>query len=191
MVYYGQSSCESDLDRYLESLKFLWRRRPQSRESPIIINTMGWVKGQIRLRSVTAESNTGTQCLNQCLSPGVHRIWISAPGGHDPLLPSVARHPAGPQWYHPMSRPHPRVSADSPRVSDAPTCSDSSGWVYREPQPPQKLHSSYHTVNIPGSGTTGKRVSIPLSACVVFNSQHWSFLHQLWVHCVWQETPAQ
>ncbi|TMS15784.1 Polynucleotide 5'-hydroxyl-kinase NOL9 [Larimichthys crocea] len=45
MIYYGQSSCESDLDRYLESLKSLWRRRSQSREAPVIINTMGWVKG--------------------------------------------------------------------------------------------------------------------------------------------------
>lgn len=45
MIYYGQSSCETDLDRYLESLKSLWRRRSQSRETPVIINTMGWVKG--------------------------------------------------------------------------------------------------------------------------------------------------
>lgn len=45
MIYYGQSSCETDLDRYLESLKSLWRRRPLSRETPIVINTMGWVKG--------------------------------------------------------------------------------------------------------------------------------------------------
>ncbi|KAM9856099.1 polynucleotide 5'-hydroxyl-kinase NOL9 [Aulostomus maculatus] len=45
MVYYGQSSCESDLDRYLECLKSLWRRRPLSRETPVIVNTMGWVKG--------------------------------------------------------------------------------------------------------------------------------------------------
>uniref|UniRef100_A0A1A7XJ01 Polynucleotide 5'-hydroxyl-kinase NOL9 n=1 Tax=Iconisemion striatum TaxID=60296 RepID=A0A1A7XJ01_9TELE len=45
IIYYGQTSCESDLERYLESLKSLWRQRPQSREMPIIINTMGWVKG--------------------------------------------------------------------------------------------------------------------------------------------------
>nr|XP_046253422.1 polynucleotide 5'-hydroxyl-kinase NOL9 [Scatophagus argus]XP_046253423.1 polynucleotide 5'-hydroxyl-kinase NOL9 [Scatophagus argus] len=45
MIYYGQTSCEPDLDRYLESLKSLWRRRPLSRETPVIINTMGWVKG--------------------------------------------------------------------------------------------------------------------------------------------------
>lgn len=45
MIYYGQTSCESDLDRYLESLKSLWRRRSQNRETPVVINTMGWVKG--------------------------------------------------------------------------------------------------------------------------------------------------
>ncbi|XP_022618808.1 polynucleotide 5'-hydroxyl-kinase NOL9 [Seriola dumerili] len=45
MIYYGQSTCESDLDRYLETLKALWRRRSQSRETPVIINTMGWVRG--------------------------------------------------------------------------------------------------------------------------------------------------
>nr|XP_020474626.1 polynucleotide 5'-hydroxyl-kinase NOL9 [Monopterus albus] len=45
MIYYGQTSCESDLERYLESLKSLWRRRSKSRETPVIINTMGWVKG--------------------------------------------------------------------------------------------------------------------------------------------------
>lgn len=126
----------------------------------------------------------GKKCLNRCLSPAVRRIWISAPGGHDPLLSSDTCHPAGSQWCHPMPRPHPRVSADSPGVSDAPTCSDSSGWVYREPHPPQKLHSSYRTVNIPGSGTTRNRVSIPRSACVVFNSQYWSWLHHLWAHRV-------
>ncbi|XP_029361888.1 polynucleotide 5'-hydroxyl-kinase NOL9 [Echeneis naucrates] len=45
MIYYGQSTCESDLDRYLESLKSLWRRRSQSRETPVVLNTMGWVRG--------------------------------------------------------------------------------------------------------------------------------------------------
>ncbi|XP_033826171.1 polynucleotide 5'-hydroxyl-kinase NOL9 [Periophthalmus magnuspinnatus] len=45
MIYYGESSCESDLDRYLEALKSLWHSQPQSREGPVIINTMGWVKG--------------------------------------------------------------------------------------------------------------------------------------------------
>ncbi|XP_028849801.1 polynucleotide 5'-hydroxyl-kinase NOL9 [Denticeps clupeoides] len=43
MVYYGQATCQSDMDRYLESLKLLWRH--YSRETPVVINTMGWVKG--------------------------------------------------------------------------------------------------------------------------------------------------
>lgn len=45
MIYYGQSSCESDLERYLDALKSLWHRRALNREQPLIINTMGWVKG--------------------------------------------------------------------------------------------------------------------------------------------------
>ncbi|XP_062397026.1 polynucleotide 5'-hydroxyl-kinase NOL9 [Sardina pilchardus] len=43
MVYYGQADCQSDLDRYLESLKSLWRH--SSGDMPVIINTMGWVRG--------------------------------------------------------------------------------------------------------------------------------------------------
>uniref|UniRef100_A0A3Q4G332 Polynucleotide 5'-hydroxyl-kinase NOL9 n=1 Tax=Neolamprologus brichardi TaxID=32507 RepID=A0A3Q4G332_NEOBR len=55
MIYYGQSSCNSDLDRYVESLKSLWCRRSQTREAPIIINTMGWVKGQCALPSLLVD----------------------------------------------------------------------------------------------------------------------------------------
>ncbi|KAM9445313.1 polynucleotide 5'-hydroxyl-kinase NOL9 isoform 1-T4 [Clarias gariepinus] len=59
MVFYGQADCQADLDRYLDSLKSLWRH--YSGENPVIINTMGWVKGHgfqvlvdlIRLFSVT------------------------------------------------------------------------------------------------------------------------------------------
>lgn len=43
MVFYGQADCQADLDRYLDSIKWLWRQ--YSGENPIIINTMGWVKG--------------------------------------------------------------------------------------------------------------------------------------------------
>ncbi|XP_077569974.1 polynucleotide 5'-hydroxyl-kinase NOL9 [Stigmatopora nigra] len=45
MVYYGNASCDSDLSRYMESLKSLWGSHSKSRETPIIINTMGWIKG--------------------------------------------------------------------------------------------------------------------------------------------------
>ncbi|XP_035500291.1 polynucleotide 5'-hydroxyl-kinase NOL9 [Scophthalmus maximus] len=74
MIYYGQSSCESDLDRYLESLKSLWRRRSPSRETPVVINTMGWVKGfgfqllvdMIRLFPVSHVVQLGHGGVTQC-----------------------------------------------------------------------------------------------------------------------------
>ncbi|XP_051280550.1 polynucleotide 5'-hydroxyl-kinase NOL9 [Dicentrarchus labrax] len=74
MIYYGQSSCEADLERYLESLKSLWRRRSQSRETPVIINTMGWVKGfgfkllvdMIRFFPVSHVVQLGHSGITQC-----------------------------------------------------------------------------------------------------------------------------
>ncbi|KAI1897122.1 hypothetical protein AGOR_G00079870 [Albula goreensis] len=85
MVFYGETSCERDLDRYLESLKFLWRS--YGRETPIIINTMGWVKGFgfqllvdfMRLFSVTHVVQLSFGETQQCpdLSPDFLR---SAPG---------------------------------------------------------------------------------------------------------------
>lgn len=79
MIYYGQSTCDSDLDRYMESLKSLWRRRSQSRETPVVINTMGWVKGfgfqllvdMIRFFPVSHVVQLGHGGITQCpaLSP--------------------------------------------------------------------------------------------------------------------------
>ncbi|KAG7519334.1 hypothetical protein JOB18_006209 [Solea senegalensis] len=74
MIYYGQTTSESDLDRYLESLKSLWRRRSPSRETPIIINTMGWVKGfgfqllvdMIRIFPVSHVVQLGHSGVTQC-----------------------------------------------------------------------------------------------------------------------------
>ncbi|KAM6928562.1 polynucleotide 5'-hydroxyl-kinase NOL9 isoform 1-T3 [Lycodopsis pacificus] len=74
MVYYGHSSCETDLERYLDSLKSLWRRRSQTRETPVIINTMGWVKGfgfqllvdMIRFFPVSHVVQLGHSGVTQC-----------------------------------------------------------------------------------------------------------------------------
>lgn len=74
MIYYGQTTCESGLERYLDSLKSLWRRRPQSGESPLIINTMGWVKGfgfqllvdMLRFFPVTHVVQLGHGGIQQC-----------------------------------------------------------------------------------------------------------------------------
>lgn len=43
MVFYGEASCERDLQRYIEIIKSLWCS--YKREVPLVINTMGWVKG--------------------------------------------------------------------------------------------------------------------------------------------------
>ncbi|MBN3307712.1 NOL9 kinase, partial [Amia calva] len=102
MVFYGESSCERDLDRYMDSVKFLWRS--YRRETPIVINTMGWVKGfgfqllvdLIRLLSVThvvqLSHGDSTQFpalshANLSSAPG----WITTPRGQRTYRSNVLR----------------------------------------------------------------------------------------------------
>ncbi|XP_062363573.1 polynucleotide 5'-hydroxyl-kinase NOL9 [Cinclus cinclus] len=44
MVYYGQTSCEQDTERYLDVVKYVFSC--YKKEVPLVINTMGWVKGE-------------------------------------------------------------------------------------------------------------------------------------------------
>ncbi|KFQ10339.1 Polynucleotide 5'-hydroxyl-kinase NOL9, partial [Leptosomus discolor] len=44
MVYYGQISCEQDTERYLDVVKYVFSS--YKKEVPLVINTMGWVKGE-------------------------------------------------------------------------------------------------------------------------------------------------
>lgn len=44
MVYYGQTSCEQDTERYLDVVKYVFSC--YKKEVPLVINTMGWVKGK-------------------------------------------------------------------------------------------------------------------------------------------------
>ncbi|XP_074970011.1 polynucleotide 5'-hydroxyl-kinase NOL9 [Phalacrocorax aristotelis] len=44
MVYYGQTSCEQDTERYLDVVKYVFSS--YKKEVPLVINTMGWVKGE-------------------------------------------------------------------------------------------------------------------------------------------------
>lgn len=117
----------------------------------------------------------------------IHRVWISAAGGHDPLFPSFTCGAAGPQRGGPVSRPHTRVSEDGTRLPDSPARADGLGWVYRSPQPPQELHPHFCPVRVPGSCTAGNIVSA--TACVRPSIVH----HHSLDFCVvlWQETPAQ
>ncbi|XP_001377300.3 polynucleotide 5'-hydroxyl-kinase NOL9 [Monodelphis domestica] len=43
MVFYGDSSCEDDCKKYTDIVKYVFSA--YQREAPLIINTMGWVKG--------------------------------------------------------------------------------------------------------------------------------------------------
>uniref|UniRef100_A0A8C6R9B5 Polynucleotide 5'-hydroxyl-kinase NOL9 n=1 Tax=Nannospalax galili TaxID=1026970 RepID=A0A8C6R9B5_NANGA len=41
MVYYGKTACKNDCENYIEIVKYVFKS--YKRESPLIINTMGWV----------------------------------------------------------------------------------------------------------------------------------------------------
>ncbi|NXL94933.1 NOL9 kinase, partial [Alectura lathami] len=43
MVYFGQTSCEQDTERYIDVVKYVFSC--YKKEVPLVINTMGWVKG--------------------------------------------------------------------------------------------------------------------------------------------------
>uniref|UniRef100_A0ACB8EDL1 Polynucleotide 5'-hydroxyl-kinase nol9 n=1 Tax=Sphaerodactylus townsendi TaxID=933632 RepID=A0ACB8EDL1_9SAUR len=42
MVYFGETSCEQETERYLDTLKYVFSA--YERDVPLVINTMGWVK---------------------------------------------------------------------------------------------------------------------------------------------------
>lgn len=44
MVYFGATSCEQDTERYIDTLKYVFSA--YERDVPLVINTMGWVKGK-------------------------------------------------------------------------------------------------------------------------------------------------
>ncbi|XP_066526144.1 polynucleotide 5'-hydroxyl-kinase NOL9 [Hoplias malabaricus] len=116
MVFYGRTDCQADLDQYLDSLKTLWRH--YSGENPIIINTMGWVKGHgfqvlvdlIRFFSVThiVQLSYGDTPQCQALTPEFLR---SAQGWqtHPPSQPSLAEEAAN----HLTARSHVLLSIHS------------------------------------------------------------------------------
>ncbi|XP_060115306.1 polynucleotide 5'-hydroxyl-kinase NOL9 [Heteronotia binoei] len=43
MAYFGDTSCEQETERYLDTLKYVFSA--YERDVPLVINTMGWVKG--------------------------------------------------------------------------------------------------------------------------------------------------
>ncbi|XP_053546362.1 polynucleotide 5'-hydroxyl-kinase NOL9 [Bombina bombina] len=85
MVYFGETSCEQDMERFIESVKYVMTS--YKREEPLIINTMGWVKGFGLLLLID---------LIRLLSPS-HIVQILAKGGDvmEPLTPKYLQHSPG------------------------------------------------------------------------------------------------
>lgn len=95
MIHFGHTSCETDLERYLESLKTLWRRRSPSRETTVVINTMGWVKGfgfqllvdMIRFFPVSHVVQLSHSGVTQC--PSMTPEFLRTAHGHQTHPPAV------------------------------------------------------------------------------------------------------
>lgn len=45
MAYFGENNCEQDTERYIDTLKYVFSA--YERDAPLVINTMGWVKGTV------------------------------------------------------------------------------------------------------------------------------------------------
>ncbi|XP_075046242.1 polynucleotide 5'-hydroxyl-kinase NOL9 [Mixophyes fleayi] len=85
MVYFGETSCEQDMERFIESVKYVITC--YKRDQPLIINTMGWVKGFGLLLLID---------LIHLLSPS-HIVQMTAKDGHsmEPLTPEFVKNTAG------------------------------------------------------------------------------------------------
>lgn len=44
MVYFGKCACKNSSESYIEIIKYVFSS--YTRESPLIVNTMGWVTGE-------------------------------------------------------------------------------------------------------------------------------------------------
>ncbi|KAM9299298.1 polynucleotide 5'-hydroxyl-kinase NOL9 [Gastrophryne carolinensis] len=85
MVFFGETTCEQEIERFLESVKYViacYRR-----EQPLIINTMGWVKGFGLLLLID---------LIHLLSPS-HIVQMVGEGNDrmEPLTPEYVKSTAG------------------------------------------------------------------------------------------------
>ncbi|XP_070615141.1 polynucleotide 5'-hydroxyl-kinase NOL9 [Erythrolamprus reginae] len=138
-AYYGDSSCEHDTERYLDTLKYVFGG--YERDVPLLVNTMGWVKGAgllllidvIRSLSPTHVVQLGAEDLTEL--PQLSADYIrSAAGLHTRGRPSLKRkHPDGSQQH----------------------CRDHNGT--RAPQPGHQLlcvQAEFPGAGIPGVGRT-------------------------------------
>ncbi|XP_077314467.1 LOW QUALITY PROTEIN: polynucleotide 5'-hydroxyl-kinase NOL9 [Lithobates pipiens] len=85
MVFFGDTTCEQEIERFIESVKYVITS--YRREQPLIVNTMGWIKGFGLLLLID---------LIRLLSPS-HIVQIVAEGGErmEPLTPEYVKSAAG------------------------------------------------------------------------------------------------
>nr|XP_012646980.2 polynucleotide 5'-hydroxyl-kinase NOL9 isoform X1 [Microcebus murinus] len=75
MVYYGRTSCKNDCENYIEIIKYVFSS--YKRESPLVVNTMGWVLDEGLLLLID---------LIRLLSPS-HVVQFSS--AHSKYLPTL------------------------------------------------------------------------------------------------------
>ncbi|XP_072464829.1 polynucleotide 5'-hydroxyl-kinase NOL9 isoform X2 [Notamacropus eugenii] len=121
MVFYGDSSCEDDCKKYTEIVKYVFSA--YQREAPLIVNTMGWVKGDGLLLLID---------LIRMLAP-THVVQFSSEQGQEmPLLTS--EYIAGMAGLQTKGKPKVKT-----RHLDC-TESESSGDLDEGSQPPSMGH---------------------------------------------------
>ncbi|KAM4651103.1 polynucleotide 5'-hydroxyl-kinase NOL9 [Discoglossus pictus] len=85
MTYFGETSCEQDMERFVESVKYVITA--YRREEPLIINTMGWVKGSGLLLLID---------LIRLLTPShIVQIGVKDVEAMDPLTPHYIHNSPG------------------------------------------------------------------------------------------------
>lgn len=85
MVYFGETTCEQDMERFIESVKYVIAS--YKGDQPLIINTMGWVKGFGLLLLFD---------LIHLLSPThIVQMTTGAKNMMEPLTPEYVRNSAG------------------------------------------------------------------------------------------------
>ncbi|KAM3824400.1 polynucleotide 5'-hydroxyl-kinase NOL9 [Vipera latastei] len=103
MAYYGDNSCEHDTERYLDTVKYVFGG--YERDVPLLVNTMGWVKGAgllllidlIRLLAPTHVVQLSPEGFRDLPQLSADYIRVTA-GLHTRGKPSLKRKTPGGSW---------------------------------------------------------------------------------------------
>ncbi|KAL7978578.1 hypothetical protein Chor_005560, partial [Crotalus horridus] len=110
MAFYGDNSCEHDTERYLDTLKYVFGG--YERDVPLLVNTMGWVKGSTKDPAVLLPlllSANPPSLLALMMLP----IWaLKRPEENHQGLPKADPHSPG--SFRPLALPSPSSFASPP-----------------------------------------------------------------------------